>query len=940
MMKHYLLFFLHCMLVFNLFSQDAKMPVLPLPADDEIYFKVKTFTKPPDGALTSGVGLLAEIPFLEKFDKSLDFSTLQRPFSSSKSIILQTVYRVKVKNAAQISTFIALLAAEARVEYAEKVPVSRTIYAPNDGSLSTQWHLGTIRAHEAWGVSTGMANIVVAVVDNAIQTNHPDLAANMVAGRDVANNDADPNPPLATFSHGTHVAGIAGATTNNGVGIASAGFNKVKIMPIKATRDSDDPNSISFGYESVAWAAQNGAKIISMSWGGSGYSITAQNVINDVAAMGILLVAAAGNDNTENQGYPAAYDNVLAVASTAPDDTKSSFSTFGTWVDVAAPGSSIYSTLPYDTYGIFSGTSMATPLVASVCGYIWSNNPTWTAAQVEAHLKATSDNIDAQNVGFVGKLGAGRINMFRAVGGCAAGQGLANISSVDNPFICANSAVNLTANPAGSYTWKRNGAIIQTNSGALLATQSGTYTIQFQSSGCFEVSENFVILDSPVAAIPLTTNRVICQEAALVAGNGLQASAPNCPTNTVASYTYAGGEVGYDNNNRSAPTDPSVAATQAGKVSKVSVSITWRKKTGGTEVDCGTPSTAGDPYYREVSFKIKAPSGKIITLVPNGLYRGLVNSGTVTTVFQDSAAGIVAGYPPVSGVFAPAEALAGFIGEAANGLWTLLPNDNGSFDPLCVSGFGLTITSIAPGTTAPNFNWYADSTSSTVLHTGNEYLPPVSAAGLYKYFVQTNCAGVCNSPRVAVYLSIDSPNIRAYPVTFSVFNNEFLSAKNLQLQFAAGGYGLTGTGSNGNSIQSSISLGAPLAEPVTICPNQFVMILANCCQGTLSWANGATGAAIIVSPTSTTTYQGQCSPAVGVPATTLQLTVYVNPVILNISNPIPEATNQVFTAKSIVATSPVSTVSNVTYKASGSITLNPGFVVSGNQFKAIIGGCN
>ena len=939
-MRFLLLCFALAVVTYRGFSQDAKSPVSAEIVSDEVYFKVKTFVKPPDGTLKSGVALLAEVPFLDKYDKLFEASTLTRPFAGSKSVILQTVYRVKVKSSTQINTFIELLKNEVRIEYAEKVPVSRAIYTPDDGSLPTQWHLKTIKAQQAWGVSTGIANVVVAVVDNAIQANHPDLAANMVAGRDVANNDADPNPPLATFSHGTHVAGIAGATTNNGTGIASAGFNKVKIMPVKATRDSDDPNSITYGYESVAWAAQNGAKIISMSWGGSGASITAQNVINDAAAMGILLIAAAGNDNTENKGYPAAYDNVLSVASTAPDDAKSSFSTYGTWVDIAAPGSGIYSTLPFDTYGIFSGTSMATPLVASVCGYIWSNNPTWTAAQVETHLKATADNIDPQNAGFVGKMGAGRINMFRAVGGCAVGGQALSISSDGSRLICAGGAVNLTPVPAGSYVWKRNGELVQGASSAFTATQRGGYSILTQSLGCFQVSESFNVLDKLSTQPPLTTNRVLCQTTPLVAGNGLQSSAPNCLITTTNSYAYTGGTIGYDNNNRSGASDPTVAVTQVGKVSKVVVSVTWIKKTGGTEADCGTANLGGDPYYREVSFRIKAPSGRTLTLVPNSLYRGATNSGTVTTVFEDSAAGIVAGFPPVSGVFSSAEALAGFNNENSAGSWTLLPNDNGGFDPLCVSGFSLTVSSLAPGSAAPIFTWYADSTSSTVLHTGTEFLPSVSSAGLYKYYAQANCQGACNSPRTAVYLSIDSPNIRAYPVSFSVSNNELVDAKNLQLQATAGGYTLVGSGSNGNTVRSSITLGAPLAEPVTICPNQLVMILANCCQGTLSWANGATGAAIIVSPSATTTYQGDCSPAAGVAATNLQMTVYVNPALLTISSSIPASTNQTFNAQKIEASNVVKTVGNVVYKASSSVLLGPGFAVSGSQFKAVIGGCN
>ena len=130
---------------------------------------------------------------------------------------------------------------------------------------------------------------------------------------------------------------------------------------------------------------------------------------------GITFVAAAGNDNTSQVFYPAGYNYVISVASTTSSDSKSSFSNYGTWIDIAAPGSSIYSTIPNNTYGTQSGTSMACPLVAGLCGLLKSYNPALTPDEIENCLDQSADNIDAQNPSYVGDLGAGRINALGAL---------------------------------------------------------------------------------------------------------------------------------------------------------------------------------------------------------------------------------------------------------------------------------------------------------------------------------------------------------------------------------------------------------------------------------------------------------------------------------------------------------------------------------------------
>lgn len=346
--------------------------------------------------------------------------------------------------------FIKALEALPVVEYAEPVPLLLKSLVPNDlGANNTngQWNLHRIRAQQAWDISTGSTSIRVAVVDDAVLITHPDLAPNCVTGRDVSNNTANANPPTTapnnTWDHGTHVAGTVSAATNNGTGIASIGFN-TKIIPVKATNSA---TTISHGYEGVSWSSSNGADVINMSWGGTFGGQTGANVVNAAFNNGVTLVAAAGNGvngvGVTTVFYPAGYINVISVASTTTNDQKSGFSNYGTWIDISSPGSSIRSTIRNNAYGNKSGTSMASPLVAGLCGLILSVNPTFTPTQVKACLQSSADNINQQNGNFIGQLGAGRINAENALL-CASASTVqfdAGISAITNPngSYCTNS---------------------------------------------------------------------------------------------------------------------------------------------------------------------------------------------------------------------------------------------------------------------------------------------------------------------------------------------------------------------------------------------------------------------------------------------------------------------------------------------------------------------
>ncbi len=355
------------------------------------------------------------------------------------------------------------------VEYAEPwfiYPLSDVgSYVPNDSTFNLQWYIRTVYADSAWDVSMGDSNVVIGFIDTGVQSDHPDLQANMWInpgedgpdgmGGNKRNNGIDddgngqiddwqgwdfggadylepagdnlPVPTAANNAHGTHVAGIACGVPDNNRGIAGAGFH-TRILPVKVTADNDTRGPggspyIIAGYQGVVYAAETGADVISMSWGGSGYSQTEQDIINFAASLGAVIVAAAGNTGSAAElQYPASYDNVVSVAATQQNaDLKTTYSSYNERVDVCAPGgqgsgsSLIWSTYYPSTYAYNSGTSMSTPLVAGVAALVRAQFPSYTAAQVAEQVRVTCDDIYTANLTYRYKLGKGRVNAYRAL---------------------------------------------------------------------------------------------------------------------------------------------------------------------------------------------------------------------------------------------------------------------------------------------------------------------------------------------------------------------------------------------------------------------------------------------------------------------------------------------------------------------------------------------
>ncbi|MGD8427569.1 MAG: S8/S53 family peptidase [Balneolaceae bacterium] len=225
----------------------------------------------------------------------------------------------------------------------------------------------------------------------------------------------DNNPILDGTDHGTHVAGIAAAETDNDSSVAGAGFNSL-YMAVKAGGTAQDPESVGYGFEGILYAAEQGADIISCSWGGSAFSQAEQDVINAVTDMGSLVVAAAGNETIDQVSYPAAYDKVISVGSVETSNAIASYSNYGYKLDVLATGSGIRSTSYSDTLVVKSGTSMATPVVSGLAALIKDIHPGWSAERIGTQIRASSQYIYSANpINYNHKLGHGAIDAFRAL---------------------------------------------------------------------------------------------------------------------------------------------------------------------------------------------------------------------------------------------------------------------------------------------------------------------------------------------------------------------------------------------------------------------------------------------------------------------------------------------------------------------------------------------
>lgn len=310
---------------------------------------------------------------------------------------------------------------------------------PNDPELGRQWGLRVIDAATGWDLETGASDVVIAVVDTGVDFRHPDLSDKLVAGWDFVNGD---DTPQDDNGHGTHVAGIAAASTNNGVGVAGMAWG-ARIMPIKVL-DASGSGTYADVAAGIVYAADHGAQVINLSLGGIAPSMALEEAVNYAHDRGAVVVAAAGNRGSAGVIYPARYPNAIAVAAVDPGLNPASFSSYGPEVDIAAPGVGIHSTLLGGGYGEMSGTSMAVPYVAGAAALLESLDRSGLPEQVRTALENAASDLGGQGRDDV--FGGGLLRVGAAIAYARATE------PTTTPFATASAAVTLTPSPLVTAT--------------------------------------------------------------------------------------------------------------------------------------------------------------------------------------------------------------------------------------------------------------------------------------------------------------------------------------------------------------------------------------------------------------------------------------------------------------------------------------------------------
>ena len=385
----------------------------------------------------------AYLPYAQSLQAQLDAATVvRRSTPSARALMLDErlrrsyVVRYDTSRGEPERVARMLVLGCTDIEVAEPVTVGRLTGEPNDSLVSQQPMLATIRAFDAWDVEGGDTLVLIGISDSGVLQEHEDLAPSLHTNwREVPNNgvDDDNNGYIDDYrgynfgtaldstaygntfnkreGHGTGVAGICGAAANNGIGIAGVA-GACRMVPLKTM--PDNINGILYGYESIMYCALNGIHVVNCSWGGFSKSCIDEDVIAYAVERGTAVVAAAGNHGTTAPFYPAAYEGVLSVGVTDPEDNVIGMSGRGAFVDVMAPGQRTLTTSNNGGYGGFCCTSGSAPIVSGIVGLVRSKHPELTPAQACAVVRMAVDDIGDKNAA-VADLIPGRVNVLRAV---------------------------------------------------------------------------------------------------------------------------------------------------------------------------------------------------------------------------------------------------------------------------------------------------------------------------------------------------------------------------------------------------------------------------------------------------------------------------------------------------------------------------------------------
>ncbi len=626
-------------------------------------------------------------------DATPDFKTVaklsQSPLAKSVTALGLGIYRVDLARGVDLDKAITLFAGQPDIRSAARDSIVSVAQTPNDPRLSELWNLQKIDAPQGWNATTGTGRTIVAVIDSGVDYTHPDLAANIwtntidgatngLHGYDFSANDAD---PMDENGHGTHVAGIIGATGNNGVGVSGVA-QRTQLMALRFM-DANGNGFTSDAVRAMDYAISHGAKILNESWGGSAADPTLAAAIERARAAGVIVVIAAGNEQANNDttaSYPASYarqsNNVVAVASTDSGDRLSWFSNYGPQtVAIAAPGESILSTAKGGGYVTKSGTSMAAPVISGALSLLWDLHPTWTYTQILDKLRTSVDT----SSGLAGKVTTGgRINLGK----------LLDASSAIPP---------VTPPPPSSppaLRWSGGGPkVISAIFGGSTSSSFNTVRVTFDkkiNAPTFTPSD--VALTGPSGKLSVTAVTAVANRNNSVfdvtfanqtaAGNYTLAVGPDIWDVQAKRMDQNGNGINGEAADRyttsaqlGTATPPPVSASRRSySASASNVPIADRRTTRVNFDVTDAFSVANLTVNLDVShgrmadleIRLRAPDGRTVILFNR---RGLNLSGIT---FDDSATTALSASSLTRGATVrPEEVLAGFSGRAAKGTWTL-----------------------------------------------------------------------------------------------------------------------------------------------------------------------------------------------------------------------------------------------------------------------------
>ncbi|MGH9255281.1 MAG: CARDB domain-containing protein [Vicinamibacterales bacterium] len=490
-----------------------------------------------------------------------------------------------------------------------------------------------IDAPEAWAISTGSPNVTVAVIDSGIDYTHPDLAANYAGGDDFVFLDGD---PMDDHGHGTHVAGTIAAALDNPTGAPAVAEGVVGVAPnvrlraYKVCRSDGTCDDFAI-QQAIARSITDGANVINMSLGESAFSQSLDEAVQDAWNAGLVVVAGAGNDGTTAPFYPAALDNVISVAAFDEDHRRPSFSNYGSWVDISAPGTVIMSTyrmaacaastVPGDTgcYAWNTGTSMATPHVAGAAALVWSRGDVTSNSQVVDILLSSADGqgvagqrLDTWTIhGGLNLHDALAYSSTRPVAVAGADQTVTDGNGDGAEMVSLDGSASSDANGSiVSYAWREGSTSIAVGATPALALAVGvhTLTLEVTDNDGETATDSVVVTVNASAQVTLTVSTPQATEAGPINGMFTVGRTGDTGAPLTVHYTVGG---------------TAVATTD------------YAPLPGTVTIDAGS-SSATIAVTPIDDLALESDESVVLTLSPNAAYGlGSPSGGTVTIVSDD-----------------------------------------------------------------------------------------------------------------------------------------------------------------------------------------------------------------------------------------------------------------------------------------------------------------